>query len=347
MNDVTLAIFILWMFIFIYSILGSIDFGTGFWAMLFDRRGSKTNAGAIANRFLSPTWKVTNVFLVLLVVALVGFFPRSMYTLAAVLVLPVGLALLLLTIRSTFMVFAFAFRKWSRLLIVVSGVTGLLIPGLLISVLPVTLGGFVTIGDGVPHLELAKLFSSSTEYAHLGFGLSTELFLSAIFLADYSREAEDEEAYRIYRKLGILLGPLTLIMAILTTITMAPEAAWIIEGFQEQALWFGYSVIAFLFGYSALFWKRKNGLIGFPRWTVAAVIVQYALASYAYGVSHMPYLINPILTIEQGFTNHTMFRSLLIGYTVSSIVLAPVFYWFWRLFLKDKRYLKQEPEGSS
>ncbi|MDO3677615.1 cytochrome d ubiquinol oxidase subunit II [Paenibacillus ehimensis] len=345
MSNVTIAILILWVFIFVYSILGSIDFGTGFWAMLFDSKKPPSNAAVIANRFLSPTWKVTNVFLVLLVVALVGFFPRSMYMLADVLVLPVGLVLLLLTIRSTFMVYAFAIRKFSRLLIIVSGLTGLLIPALLVSVLPVSLGGFVAVVNGVPRLEIAKLFTSPTEYAHLGFGLATELFLSAVFLADYSREAEDEHSYTIYRQLAVALGPATLGMAILTTVTMAPEASWIVEGFRREWLWFSLSVAAFTLGYSALFWKRRDGRVGSPRWTVTAVVLQYALASFAYGAAHMPYLIYPYLTVEQGFTNPTMFVSLLIGYAVSSVVLAPVFYWFWRLFLKDKRYLK--PDGTS
>ncbi|WP_281887489.1 cytochrome d ubiquinol oxidase subunit II [Paenibacillus sp. YYML68] len=342
MNDVTIAIAILWVFIFIYSILGSIDFGTGFWAMLFDRKNSDTNAAIIANRFLSPTWKVTNVFLVLLVVALVGFFPKAMYLVGTILVLPVCLALILLTIRSTFMVYAYAVKKYSRTLNIISGITGLLIPALLVSVLPVTLGGFVTIVDGVPHLELAKLFSSPTEYAHLGFGLTSELFLSALFLADYSREAEDEATYRIYRQLAIITGPATLGMAVLTTVTMAPEAAWIVSRFEEHTFWFALSAAAFTLGYSSLWWRKADGRIGFPRFAVVAVVIQYALASFAYGASHMPYMIYPELTIDEGFTNAVMFRSLLIGYALSTAVLAPVFYWFWKLFLKDKRYLRPE-----
>lgn len=74
MDDAQIAITILWVFLFIYSIVGSVDFGAGFWAMIYGGR-KDTTAGGLANRFLSPSWKVTNVFLVLFVVALVGFFP--------------------------------------------------------------------------------------------------------------------------------------------------------------------------------------------------------------------------------------------------------------------------------
>lgn len=342
MRDVTVAITILWVFIFVYSILGSIDFGSGYWALVFGK-GSNTEAGDIANRFLSPTWKVTNVFLVLLVVALVGFFPKATFILGTLLVLPVCLALVLLTIRSTFMVYAYSVHRFSRMLSIVSGITGLLIPALLVSILPITLGGFVSMEEGTPILHFGKLLRSPTEYAHLGFGLATELFLSALFLADYSREAQDEKTYRIYRQMAIILGPLTLVMAVLTTVAMAPEASWIVDNFKQQRGWFALSAAAFMAGYSAMWWPRI-GSIGYPRAAMVCVIIQYLLASCAYGASHLPYMLYPYLTVEQGFTNHAMFRSLLIGYAVSSAVLIPVFIWFWKLFLKDKRYLNPKSE---
>lgn len=341
MNEPLTAVVILWIFIFIYSIAGSIDFGTGFWAMVYGRR-EDTKAASIANRYLSPSWKITNVFLVLLVVALVGFFPKATYMLGTLLLLPVSLVLLLLTLRSTFMVYAYSSRKYSGMLRVVSGITGLLIPGILVSILPITLGGFIEIVGGHPQLLVGKLLQSPTEYAHLGFGLTTELFLSALFLADYAREAEDEEAYQVYRRMAINLGPVTLGLAVLTTFTMVPEAQWIVESLLNQGVWFALSLGAFGLGYGSLWLRCKNGMVGRPRWAVIGVVMQYGLASFAYGSAHMPYIVYPYLTVEGGFTNSAMFQSLLIGYAVGSAILVPVFVWFWRLFMKDKRYVKQE-----
>ncbi|MFD7525943.1 MULTISPECIES: cytochrome d ubiquinol oxidase subunit II [Paenibacillus] len=341
MSDVTLAVSVLWVFLFTYSILGSIDFGAGFWSMYFSGQ-HHTKAGALANRYLSPTWEVTNVFLVLFVVALAGFFPKATHMLGAALLVPVSLVLLLLLVRSTFMVYAYSVSKHGRLLRVVSGITGLLIPGLLVSVLPITLGGFVTVENGVPVLHLGELFTSLTEYAHLGFGLSTELFMSALFLADYSREAGDEETYRDYRRLAIIWGPINLLMAMLTVSTFSEHAPWIVEGFKRYAFWFGLSVAAFIAAYILLLKRRPDGRRGYPRASIITVIIQYGLASYAYFSAHMPYMVYPHLTFDEGITNPTMFRSLFIGYIVSSAILVPVFYLFWRLFLKDKRYLQKE-----
>ncbi|MFC0216276.1 cytochrome d ubiquinol oxidase subunit II [Paenibacillus chartarius] len=340
-DDATIGILIIGVLLFTYSILGSIDFGAGFWAMLYGR-GRETRASELANRYLSPTWKVTNVFLVLFVVALVGFFPRAMYVLASLLLVPVCLVLILLTVRSTFMVFAYSADKYRGLLRVVSGITGMLIPALLVSVLPTTLGGFIVMTPDGPQLDYGRLLSSPTEYAHLAFGFASELFLAALFLADYAREAEDEAAYAVYRRASLLLGPLTLMTAVLVTYTMVPEAQWIVAKLERQVPLFGLSVAAFALGYTALFWHAGGGRIGRPRLAIVLVIAQYASASFAYGRAHYPYIVYPIMTIEEGFTNKLMFQSLLIGYTLGALVMVPSFILFWRLFLKDKRYLRQE-----
>jgi cytochrome d ubiquinol oxidase subunit II len=340
MNEATWAIVILWIFLYIYSMLGSIDFGAGFWAMVFGQR-KNTRATDLANRFLSPTWKITNVFLVLFVVAWVGFFPRATQLLGTLLVIPVCLTVALLILRSAFMVYAYSIHSYRGWLPIVSGVTGLLIPGLLVSILPLTLGGFVDISSGVPKLLFAKLFTSPSFYAHLGFGLTSELFLSALFLADYSRESADEEAYVNFRKLAIALGPTTLAMAMLTTFTFVPEAAWMYSNLQAEWGWFVLSIASFAIGYSALWWQDPAGRNGFIRIAVVAIAVQYAFAFIGYGRAHMPYIIYPILTLADGFTSSQMFRALLVGYGIGISILIPVFVWFWRLFLKDKTYLQQ------
>ncbi|MFC4075855.1 cytochrome d ubiquinol oxidase subunit II [Salinithrix halophila] len=337
MSNAILAISIIWMFVFMYAILGSVDFGAGFWGMVYGRL-KDNRAGALANRFLSPTWEVTNVFLVMLVVTLVVFFPSAVTSLALALLLPGSLVLILLTIRSALMVFAYSAPRFQNALSIVSGTTGLLIPALLVLVLPVVAGGFIDPADG--RLLTGKLFSSRVTYTYLAFGLASELFLSAAFLADYSREAEDEEAYLVFRRHAIWLGPLTLLVGMVTVLSMGPEAGWLRANISENSGWFLASATAFLFGYSAYWWKTKRGQ-GAPRIAFTAFILQFVLASYAYGVSHLPYMIYPALTLQEGITNPSIFRSLLISYAIGLAILVPGFYLFWRLFLKDKRYLNR------
>ncbi|MGQ0452142.1 cytochrome d ubiquinol oxidase subunit II, partial [Bacillus sp. SS-TM] len=110
MHEESIAIIILWALIFVYSILGSIDFGAGFWGMVYAKH--PTLAAKLANRYLSPTWEVTNTFLVFVVVAFLGFFPKAAFTLATVMFVPVMLILVLVAVRSTFMVFAYSLPKY-------------------------------------------------------------------------------------------------------------------------------------------------------------------------------------------------------------------------------------------
>ena len=251
LESVYIAIMIIWIFLFMYAVAGSIDFGAGFWAMYYRKR-TDTKAASVANRYLSPSWEVTNVFLVLLVVALVGFFPGAAATLGTLMIVPFCLVLFFLTIRSAFMVYSYTVQKYTNMLVIISGITGLLIPALLISILPAAIGGFVeTVGDR-QYILLNQLFTSPTFYTHLGFGLSTELFLSSLLLSDYAREANSEETYHVYRKNAIILGPITLSFAVGAIFTLIPEAFWMFENMANEWLLFTLSLLAFATGYSAL-----------------------------------------------------------------------------------------------
>ncbi|PRZ14691.1 cytochrome bd-I ubiquinol oxidase subunit 2 apoprotein [Laceyella sediminis] len=336
----SVAILAVWVVLYIYSMAGSIDFGASFWAMVYGNQ--QTQAGKIANRFLSPTWEVTNTILVLLVVMSVGFFPRAAYMLGNVLIVPVSVILLLITIRSSFMVFAYYVEGYQRLLQAVSGITALFIPALLISALPVTQGGFVQRADGRELLLFDKLVTSPSVYLYILFGLTSELFLAALFLADYSRESGDEEAYAAYRKHAIVFGPITLLVAVFTLYTLEPEAFWLLKRLQEFKVWYVWSILAFLIGYLALWWKTPGGKVGRPRVAVIAVAIQYAIATFAYGAAHLPYIIYPYLTVNEAFTQINTFYSLLKVFAMGLAILLPGFIIFWRLFMKDKRYLQGE-----
>ncbi|MBD1373465.1 cytochrome d ubiquinol oxidase subunit II [Hazenella sp. IB182357] len=315
---------------------GSVDFGASFWAMIY--RNHETQAGNMANRFLSPTWEITNTILVLMVVAVVAFFPQAAFMFGTILLVPLSLILILILFRSSFMVFSYSVEGFQRTLKWVSGLTGLLVPVLLISALPITEGGFVTIQGGYETLQMTKWLSSPSVYIYMLFGLTSELFLSSLFLADYARESEERDAYQIYRKQAILFGPLSLLMAALTVPLMEPEAAWLISNLEANRGWFLFSVVLFVIGYSALWWSKT----GKPRVAVVFVASQYAVATFAYGKSHLPYMIYPYLKVDDAFTNLDTFYSLLSVLIVGMAILLPGFLIFWRLFLKDRRYLQKK-----
>jgi cytochrome d ubiquinol oxidase subunit II len=342
MTNELIAITVLWGFIFIYAVMATMDFGAGFWSMVYMNR-EKTKATNIANRYLSPTWEVTNVFIVAIVVALFSFFPGATFILGTVLLIPGSIILLLLAIRSAFLVFAHIAKEYKKVLTYISGISGIIIPALLISVLPITHGGFIEIVDGVARLRMDKLFTSPHEYAFIGFAISSTLFLSSLLLADYSNAANELEAYQIYRRDALILGPISLLMALFIMLTMKNEAAWLYEGMMNYLPWVIGSIAMFFVAGIALFLPslKHTTVKGRPRLAVVAIVIQYFLASYAYGKAHLPYMIYPHVTIQSGFTHPNTFRALFISYIVGFVILFPGFIYFWRLFMKDKRYLQQ------
>jgi cytochrome d ubiquinol oxidase subunit II len=340
--DMIIAISLLWIFIVIYSIAGSFDFGAGFWSMIYLNRKGKTKATDLANRFLSPSWEVTNVFIVLIVVGLVSFFPGATYTLGTVLLIPGSIVVLLLLIRSALLVFASQVEEYRHILVYVSGLSGILIPALLISVLPISHGGFVEFVAGFEQLNYARLLSSPHVYAFMGLAVSSTLFMSSLLLADYARVSAQFAAFDIYRRDAIWLGPLSILLALLTLVTMRGESAWLYENLVEQVVWLIGSFVLFVVGYACISAAKYRSTVNLPRLAVIAVVSQYLLASYAYGAAHLPYIVYPHVTIESGFTHPNTFRALFITYIIGFATLFPGFLYFWRMFMQDERYLKEK-----
>ncbi|WP_139488065.1 cytochrome d ubiquinol oxidase subunit II [Brevibacillus dissolubilis] len=344
MTDTVIAVTLLWIFVMIYAVAASIDFGAGFWSMVYLNH-EKTRATNIANRYLSPSWEVTNVFIVLIVVALVTFFPGAIYTLGSVLMIPVSLVLLLLLIRSAFLVFSHLIDEYHKMLSIVSGITGFLIPALLILVLPITQGGFIKVVKDVPMLDFMGLLTSPHAFSYIGLAVTSTLFLSSLLLSDYSHVSGATQAFKIYRRDAILIGPVTLLMAILTLQTMRLENGWLYDKIFDNLPWLVASAVFFFLCYIFLLLPQRAKIgLSLPRLSVICALIQYLLASYAYGAAHLPYIVYPDITIESGFTDHATFHALFVSYIVGFAILIPGFIYFWRMFMKDENYLRQRPK---
>ncbi|WP_339062950.1 cytochrome d ubiquinol oxidase subunit II [Tepidibacillus marianensis] len=340
MTEAQFSIALLWLFVFIYSIAGALDFGAGFWSMVYSGR-RYTKAGEIANKYLSPAWEVTNVLLVMFVVALISFFPNATYTLGTALMIPANLILVMLTIRTSFMVFSYSVEGYRKLLNQISGITGILVPALLVVVLPLTHGGYIQEVNGVLQLPLGRVFTSPTVYAFIGMAITMTLYLSSLLLADYSSLTGDRSAFHIYRKQCIWIGPLTVIFGLLILLATKSEANWLYINLWNNMLWIILSVISFLVGYWFL-WKplgESEGEARGPRIALISVIVQLLFASYAYGRAHLPYLVYPA-TVQSSITNGAMYRALVASYIIATVIMLPAIIWHWRLFIRNREYVK-------
>lgn len=328
-----LGISVLWTFLFGYVLLGSIDFGAGFFNAYGIISGKQHILSKIIQRYLSPVWEVTNVFFVFFFVGIVGFFPKTAFYFGTILLVPASLAIILMAIRGSYYAFETYGTKGHKGYAFMYGISGLFVPASLSVVLAITEGGFVSIVDGKPVLDYWALFTSPLSWSIVVLALTAVLYISAVFLTWYANKAGDIDATKLMRK-----------YALSWAIPLIVAAGGIIfelsyhnpEHFERILdLWWMFVLSAILWLATVwLLWKQEN--YGVAVWLL---IGQFALAFYAYGISHYPFLLYPHLTIQDGFTNEAMAISLVIVFILGFILLAPSIYLLLKLFLFDKDYV--------
>ncbi|MFC5541674.1 MAG: cytochrome d ubiquinol oxidase subunit II [Bacilli bacterium] len=328
-----LGIIVLWIFLFGYVIVASIDFGAGFFNAYSLLTGRSHILSNIIQRYLSPVWEVTNVFLVFFFVGIVGFFPKTAFYYGTVLLVPVSIAIILLAIRGSYYAFESYGSRGHKGYAFAYGVSGLLIPSSLSVVLTISEGGFVEIVDGSPVLDYWALFTSPLTWSIVLLSIASVLYISAVFLTWYAWKAQDLNASELMRKYALTWSGPLMLMAAAIIIQMQEHNP---DRFQNMiSIWpmFGVSAILFLLTVWLLWKKRGLGL------SVGLLILQFLFAFFAYGISHYPYLLYPYLTIYEGFTNQEMAIALVIAFIAGLCLLIPSLYLIFRLFVFNKEYV--------
>ena len=329
-----LGITVLWTFLFGYLIVASIDFGAGFFNAYSVFFGKQHILTKIIQRYLSPVWEVTNVFLVFFFVGIIGFFPKTAFYYGTTLLVPVSIAIILLGIRGSYYAFETYGSKGHKGYAFMYGCSGLFLPAALSIVLTISEGGFVDLVDGKPSLDYWTLFTSPLTWSIVVLSIAAVLYISAVFLTWYADKARDTAAANLMRKYALLWAFPLIITAggIIYELSFHNE-----EHFHRMiSLWwvFGLSFFAFI-GTVGLIWKRKYyGL------ALGLLIGQFALAFYGYGISHYPYLLYPYLTIYDSFTNEAMAVALIVAFFAGLALLLPSLYLLLRLFLFNKDYVE-------
>lgn len=334
-----LGISVLWLFLFGYVIVASIDFGAGFFNAYSLIVGKNHILAKVIKRYLSPVWEITNVFFVFFFVGIVGFFPKTAYYYGTILLVPASIALILLAIRGSY----YAFESYSSLhghkgYATAYGLTGLLIPAAFSVILTISEGGFVTLENNIPRLNYKTLFDSPLSWSIVALSIVSVLYISAVFLTWYAQKAGDKVASNLMRKYALIWGIPLIICAIGIIFELKNAGSWHYENMLDFSWLFIVSGILFLITYAFLWRKVKYGI------AVTLLILQFAAAFFAYGISHYPYLLYPYLTVNAGFTNEEMAIALVIAFIAGFCLLVPSLYLVFKLFIFNKGYLSGEDE---
>lgn len=336
MSIEVLGISVLWLFLFGYVIVASIDFGAGFFnaSTIVTRKHHIVNS--VIQRYLSPVWEITNVFLIFFFVGMVGFFPQTAYYFGTVLLIPISISIILIALRGSYYAFnTYGSKKTHVGYTLMYGVTGVLIPASLSTALIVSQGGFVyETSYGRLELDYLGLLTSPFAWSIVALSLVSVLFISASFLAYYSSVAEDKEALKLFRRYTWIWSFPTIITAFGIMIEMKWHNPAHFEGL--LSLWWVFALSFISFVISLIFLKK-----GWYGRSFIMVVVQFALAFYGYGVSRYPYLMYPNITIYDSFTNQAMAYALVTVFILGLLLLIPALYLVFKLFVLNKPYIKK------
>lgn len=293
----------------------------------------------IIQRYLSPVWEITNVFLVFFFVGMVGFFPKTAFYYGTTLLVPASIGIILLAIRGSYYAFESYGSRGHKGYSFMYGIAGLLIPASLSVVLTISEGGFVSITNGQPALDYWRLFTSPLTWSIVVLAIAAVLYISAVFLTWYANKAKDVEATRILRKYALIWAVPLAITVIGIMVELKNHNP---EHYSRMVdLWYMFAISGLMFFVTVWFiWQRRNYGIA-----LALLIGQFAFAFYAYGVSHYPYLLYPYLTLYDSFTNEAMALSLVIAFIAGLCLLIPSLYLVLKLFLFDKDYVRGKENG--
>ncbi|MGE7953766.1 cytochrome d ubiquinol oxidase subunit II [Lysinibacillus xylanilyticus] len=328
-----LGISVLWIFLFGYVIVASIDFGAGFfnaYSLLVGKNHILTN---IIKRYLSPVWEVTNVFLVFFFVGIVGFFPQTAFYYGTILLVPVSISLVLLAIRGSYYAFESYGSRGHIGYTLTYGIAGLLIPASFSVVFAIAAGGYVDMVDGQPVLNYWTLYTSPFAWSIVVLSIAAVLYISAVFLTWYAYKAKDVEATKLMRKYALVWAIPLMVSALGIIYEMKSINP---ETYNNMVnLWWVFAISAVLFIITVvLIWMRKNyGL------AVGLLIAQFAVAFFAYGIAQYPYLLYPYLTIYDSFTSTQMAIALVIAFILGLCLLIPSLFLLLKLFLFNKNYV--------
>lgn len=334
MNLEILGVSVLWIFLFGYVIIGSIDFGAGFfnaYSLLTEKNHILTK---IIQRYLSPVWEITNVFLVFFFVGIIGFFPKTAFFYGTSLLVPVSIALVLLAIRGSYYAFESYGSRGHKGYSFMYGLAGILIPASLSVVLTISEGGFVTIVDSRPVLDYGALFTSPLTWSIVVLALAAVLYISAVFLTWYANKAKDRAATGLLRKYALIWAVPLAIAAAGIVVQLRRHNVEHYNNMLDVWYLFAISAVMFFITVWCILVKRYYGL------ALWLLIGQFAFAFFGYGISHYPYLLYPYLTIYDSFTNQTMAISLVVVFVLGLLLLLPSMYLVLRLFLFNKEYVQ-------
>jgi cytochrome d ubiquinol oxidase subunit II len=330
MDDAALAYTVLWAAIFVYFLLASVDFGAGFYHLLSLRRPEGAEVRRAIHAYVNPRWEVTNVFLVMIVVAAGAFLPGLVGVLGTVLLIPVSLVAILFVVRGAFLVFEY-YGGEDRIFAVVYSLAGLLILPLLSVVLTLIIANPVDLSGAVPSFDIFSPLANPVTYVTALLTFAGEILLAGALGLYYDERPQD----RIWYRTPVLASAGAVAVLGLAELALLDSSAT--YAFAKMAGLVPLMVVTGALFAAAIYLvrrgTRREALLAF---SLLASVDALALATFAY--AHYPYVIYPDVTVSAVLAAPAMISVLAIVLGLGLLVVVPSLAYLNYLFRSEKSY---------
>ena len=321
-----------------YAVLGSADFGAGFWDLTAggDKRGGPVRG--MVQRSMSPVWEANHVWLIFILVITWTAFPTLFGSVFSTLTIPLFLAAIGIIFRGA----AFALRgqaatiREARVLGGMFALSSVLIPFFFGAVLGGIASGRVKVGNATGDPWSSWLNPTSAVIGVIA--VLTGAHLAAVYLAGDSVRAEQPQLARAFRARALGSGVASGAAALIGILVVRSDARALFDGLTSGG---GLAMVLLSAAAGvttlALVWAERYGLARFvAAVAVAAIVVGWALAQD-------PYVLPGQLTLDQAAAGDATLAAVLIGIGAGSLILGPSLWFLYRLVLQGRLDQSYEP----
>jgi cytochrome d ubiquinol oxidase subunit II len=317
---------ILWLALIIYTVLGGADFGAGM-LELFAVGSTGARQDALIDESIDPVWEANHVWLIVLLVILFSAFPSAFAAINIILFIPLVLAVIGIVLRGS----AFAFRvhgiitrqRTVNLLARIFSVASVITPFFLAVSAAAIASGHIVITNNSPQTNLGSDWLTPFTLTIGAMALSLCVTIAAIYMTVEASARGDNELAEAFRQRGLIAGALTAVFGVLGLLQAPLEAPVLWHGMLDHALVLVIATMLIGVGAAVALWTRRYQLARI------LIIAETAFLLGTWGVSQLPYLIPPDVTVTGAASSQNTMLTLLVGLIIALIIVIPS---FWLLF---------------
>jgi cytochrome d ubiquinol oxidase subunit II len=319
---------VLWLALIAYAALGGADFGGGIWDLLASGPLAERQR-RLVGQALGPVWETNHVWLIFLIVGLFVAFPLAFSVLSTALFLPFTLALIGIVLRGS----AFTFRAyaaqavgtrkvWGRVFSAASTIT----PFLLGACAAAVASGQIRIAGGYVQTFIWTGWTTPFALTIGAVALALCATLAAIYLTVEAMAMNDTELAEAFRLRAISAGAITAVLGALGILLSPFDAPLLWNGMLAHAI--PVVILTMLVGLGA----AASLLLRRYRLARALMVIETGCFFAAWGVSQLPYLIPPHVTVENSVSPVITLEEFLICVAAGMVLLLPSLWFLFHVF---------------